>query len=226
MFNTVHSQIQSMDVLISTTNINSESSNSTLVSMIYKGFAKKNPTFDFQRQGRSRIFFVRTYQPQTLSEHLPTPTYRQEQVRSLYMFCTIYNLELQPKRQNNHIKYFFSGVIKSKLNYNIFDSIWGKCLDKNLRQQESYSSHVKIRFLSDNLPSDTYWILSTSKMQSLNMRTYLRRFQPLGWMVKRHSNHFHFAGTCLQKPNHNFQPVGIGQTVIALVVFTDISRQI
>ena len=25
----------------------------------------------------------RTYQPQTLSEHLPTPTYRQEQVRSL-----------------------------------------------------------------------------------------------------------------------------------------------
>ena len=113
------------------------------------------------------------------------------------MFCTIYNLELQPKRQNNHIKYFFSGVIKSKLNYNIFDSIWGKCLDKNLRQQESYSSHVKIRFLSDNLPSDTYWILSTSKMQSLNMRTYLRRFQPLGWMVKRHSNHFHFAGTCL-----------------------------
>ena len=30
-----------MDVLISTTNINSESSNSTLVSMIYKGFAKK-----------------------------------------------------------------------------------------------------------------------------------------------------------------------------------------
>ena len=30
-----------MDVLISTTNINSKSSNSTLVSMIYKGFAKK-----------------------------------------------------------------------------------------------------------------------------------------------------------------------------------------
>ena len=51
--------------------------------MIYKGFAKKIPKFDFQRQGRSRTFFVRTYQPQTLSEHLPTPTYRQEQVRSL-----------------------------------------------------------------------------------------------------------------------------------------------
>ena len=37
-----------MDVLISTTNLNSKSSNSTLVSMIYKGFANKTLTYDFR----------------------------------------------------------------------------------------------------------------------------------------------------------------------------------
>ena len=50
-----------------------------------KNFFFKEVANDYHSRGRGRswTFFARTYLPQPLSEHLPTPTYRQEQVRSL-----------------------------------------------------------------------------------------------------------------------------------------------